>query len=598
MTHPHFDKVFSKIGWHSARRWVALLVLALAACGGGGGQFDEPAPALALADLGSFGPARTAAETGLRIREQLARLDATKIFGKAAVDAFLAETDRVLTLAYDQTKAGAGEARRSALALSNKRVLATGSCETTPVTYEKDGFKYEGSMTLCPNEQDDKFVLKYEYVAGMNDLGGTKKGLRFELAVDAEAPKCPSSEGTLSGSTLVHYRLYVSDGVSATDLVADPQLNLTANVNDDADVEKVKLASNIGMSVIEPGFPAFSYNGVSTATGTELTLTDGSYVEQIFNSMSPAPVALNPKTVGTAMGMGIGMMLGGMEKVAQDAEKNWKTNGKCVKVNVTPNSFKLAAGEKKQVEAEVILVKDESKQQAKLKATADCGKSITPTAAHYEAGTPEKFDYTAPDNGDPGCFTIEATSKAGKDSKKIDVDSPLTVHIDSTITLTSPDGLLTGHITSDIPVEGTNGVLSGSAPISYDMFQMKIDGGCTYETGHSATDARVASFTADYDNPASTSMVLLPFHTVESLTAYCPGADPLPFPGAEFFFSGIFATMHADELSSAGWTMTDWTQGTSTGVVFVKRYNRTRDIDRGTVIETTVIELHASKRKQ
>ncbi len=87
-------------------------------------------------------------------------------------------------------------------------------------------------------------------------------------------------------------------------------------------------------------------------------------------------------------------------------------------------------------------------------------------------------------------------------------------------------------------------------------------------------------------------MVMSPFHTYESYTAYCPDAPPFPSGSREIFFGPNFFALHYDELSGGGWTMTDWAQGDEEGVPLVKRYERTQNYDGAEITEETVIELH------
>ncbi len=578
---------------------VAVICIVLMGCGGGGGADDSSsgdpggdgstARAIGASDLTSSPPPQTAGEMGASIREQLLYSRAYEIFGESVMNEFLGEVDRMLAMGY-------GEAVMSAASQSIRRATADGNCETMGGSFEKDGIKYEGSMTMCPREDDDKFGIKFQFVTGLSDVvsTSTQKGLRMECGVDTQVYKCPTAEGVLTGSSLIHFLLYVSDGETATNSVSDTQLDMTAQVNDDAEVEKVTLALNIGVAVNETGFPPVGYNGVSTAEGTDLDLTVDGYVEQLIHTMNPPDKFYNAETVGKCIGVGVGMALGSLSAISRDSEKNWQADGKCVQLRITPEDLTMSSGEKAQVEADVILMKDQSPLEAKVQAATECGESITPSAARYVPDVRAKFEYTAPDGDKAGCFTINATSKAGKDSREVNINCTKSLHLDSTITFTTSDALMKGHIQSVIPLVDKDGVTSGSGPITYVSFEQVISSSeCTFETGSlSVTDATVSKFSANYDTAASTEMVLLPFHAYESYTAYCPDSPPAPSGTHELFFSGYFFYLHYDELSPNGWTITEWTQGADSGVPLVKRYERTENVEGGTITEETVIELH------
>jgi len=567
--------------------FLGLFLLFYSSCGGGGGHKSETPP---TDDTGKPASAEALSKS---IRQQLSSARAYEVFGENVINDYLDEVDKTIAMAYDQYSSAKASSK------SVKKPFSKAGCETYGGTYEKDGVVYEGTLTTCPQNDEDKFTFKFEFVSGLNSVSGTtpQKTLRMEIGQDTETDKCPTSEGKLTGSALVHYLLQVSDGTTSVKIVSDAQLDMNATLNDDADVDNAELRLNIGVAVDETGYPPAGYNALSTASGSDLDLLNDSYSDQLLENLNPAGSFPNAATVGKGAGMGIGMALGGLNITSESAEDHWKKDGTCVSIRLTPETLTMAAGEKKEVEAEVLTVKDETQVEAKLDALTDCGKSITPASATYSPGTNAKFEYTAPESGKEGCFTIKATSKAGKDSKQVTVSTDLSIHIDSTLIFTTDDLLLTGTISAVIPLSASNGILSGSKTITYVSFQQTIlTGGCTFVTGAlSATAANVTRFIADYDAPGATSMVLQPFHTYESYTAICPDGPPAPSGSHELFFSGFFFVLHQDELSIDGWTMSGWEKGSEDGIPLVKRYERTENINGGIVTESTVIALHTGQ---
>jgi hypothetical protein len=296
------------------------------------------------------------------IREQLASARATEVFGENVINDYLTEVDKAIAKAYDQYKADTASSK------SANKSVSKAECTTYGGTYEKDGVVYEGTLTTCPQDNEDRFTFKFGFVSGLSTVAGTtpQKTLRMELNLDAGTDKCPTSDGKLTGSAIVHYLLQVSDGTTSVKTVSDAQLNMDATLNDDAEVDNVDLSLTLGVTVDETGYPSVTYNAQSTANGSKLDLLSDTYSNQLLENLDTEGSYPNAATVGKGAGMGIGLALGCLNTTSETAEEHWKKDGTCVSIRITPETLTMGAGEKKEVEAEVVTVKDEDRKSTRL----------------------------------------------------------------------------------------------------------------------------------------------------------------------------------------------------------------------------------------
>jgi hypothetical protein len=529
-----------------------------------------------------------AAETSAYLRTMFQNAGYDEAFGKNVMDACFVEIDKMLTQGFD---------RSGSVAVSDqqRQVLASGDCETFGASFELDGVQYDGSYSICPLESQDKIVFDFSFFVDVKGTsGGGKEGqtLKMELVIQASTDKCPSTDGKVKGESLSHILADATvDGVSSH-FLCDTQFNIDATINDDAEVDTVDCNLNIGADGYDSTHPQTGYGGVSHITNSDFDFTNNSFRDKLIDGLSPQGPCPNPKGIG----LGLGIAVAAAKSTAEDAKENWQKDGKCIEIQQDPEDLDITSGEKKPFDITVIYIKDGSEVEAKLEASTENGKEITPSTAEFSPGTPVKFEYTAPDDGSSGDYQIKAVSKCGKDRIDIMVQYDMHVVIDSTLTFDMSGLHETGHVRAEIPIAYSEelGHRGGIGPGDYLDFQFSTPGDCTYETiSKSCSDIRIIDFAINEDEPSATRVVFTPFTTTEALMAHCPDGDG-PGPPVSMFFANNFHAAHLDEFigvdGGMAYVITNWEVNSAEGIPLVKHYDRT--ISAFGITESTVIEIH------
>lgn len=568
--------------------FMAILIAGIAGCSGGGPVNPDDSGKLGSINKTDFRIAPTnAAEISTYLRTMFDNAGYEDAFGKNVMDAYFVEIDKMLTQGFD---------RSGAMALPNqlRQVTASGDCETFGASFELEGVKYEGSYTMCPMETQDKMKFEFAFTTGLTGTGGGKEGksLRFDLGIQASTDKCPSIEGKVYGESLSHILADATvDGVSSH-FVCDSQFNIEATINDDAEVETVDCNLNVGAEGYDSQYPSTGYGAVSQVTNSDFDFTNNGFRDKLIDGLNPQGPCPNPKGIG----LGLGIAIAAAKSTAEDAKENWQKDGKCIEIQLDPEDLDITSGEKKSFNAKVIYIKDSSEVEAKLEASTENGKTITPSTGEFSPGTPVKFEYTAPDDGSSGDYQIKAVSKCGKDRVDKMVMYDMYVVIDSTLTFDMSGLHETGHIRAEIPIAYSEelGHRGGIGPGDYLDFQFSTPGDCTYETiSKSCSDIRIIDFAINEDEPTATRVVITPFTTTEALLAHCPEGDGAG-PPVSMFFANNFHAAHVDEFISVtggmAYVITNWEANSAEGIPLVKRYDRT--ISAFGITESTVIEIH------
>jgi len=366
------------------------------------------------------------------LKGTLSSIPATEMLGQELIDDLVAVIDELQETSSTSTSGGSG---RLAILASPARNGDDGGNIQVQRPIDEDGFSGEMSVNISIEEKGDRVVTNAEVSMQLHGTAPDKLGQALEVRVTQQGDQdaCPKAEGETAGTFSASSYTYINgtrDGAAASfGRTVIGQIGMEAYNAEDGTLDQADLSLEGSVNYEITG-QSWGTSFTSQANGVN-PKDNNSILSQLTenrqgdSSLPPTDLRIPTENFVEAISEAITFPLSILVPGTRFAEKLWLTANKCIEITITPEDLRLAPGESETVEAEVVLNADGGSVAADIEAEAlGEGGQISPEKANSSPGATASFAYTAPDDGPPGSFSLEATSKAGKAYKEVNVNSP------------------------------------------------------------------------------------------------------------------------------------------------------------------------------
>jgi hypothetical protein len=332
------------------------------------------------------------------------------------------------------TSASAGPGRLAAPARPDSMRFDGGNVQAQK-SYDQDGTHIEMSVNIGVEEKGDRVVSHAQVSVHMQGIAPDKIGQRMEIEISLQGDQdaCPTAEGETAGTfsaTSYTFLTGPKKGAPASfGRTVTGKVSMEAENKEDGTLDQADLSLDGSVNYNISG-QTWGTSLTSRATGVnpkdaESILSQLTANKQVESSLPPASLEIQAENFVEAISEAIKFPLDLLIPGNKLAESLWLTDNKCVEFKVTPEEVRLEPGDSEDVEVELTLKDDGGSVTADIEAEASGeGGQIDPEQANSSSGAAAEFTYTAPDDGPPGSFTLDSTSKAGKAHKEVQVKAP------------------------------------------------------------------------------------------------------------------------------------------------------------------------------
>jgi hypothetical protein len=386
---------------------------------------------LAPEDLSDLGQPLNVSRAAEILKGTLSSIPAAEILGQQLIDDLVAAIDELQEDLSTSTSGGSGQLA----ALANPaRNGDDGGGFQGQKSFDQDGFSGDIAMNFSAETKGDRVVVNLQLSTNMQGTAPNTLGqvLEVSYSIQGDQDACPTAEGKSMGTFSGRGHIYTKGADTSYGRTVTGIIDMEAYNAEDGTLERADLSfegsanfevdgnswSNTYTSQAKTDKPKDAFESIRSELVAnldgEIISPGGGVRAKVTDAVLGGAILESVETPLVAMLPGNGM-----------AEENWQTNNKCVDFKITPEEVRVAPGESTTVEVEVVLNDDGGSVAADITATPlGEGDQITPEKASSSAGALANFTYTAPDNGSSGSFSLEATSKAGKAHKEVNVNFP------------------------------------------------------------------------------------------------------------------------------------------------------------------------------
>jgi hypothetical protein len=407
------------------------------------GQPDELTAALmalvpeASAELDQPLTASRALET---LKDTLISSPAAEILGQQLIDDLAAAIDE-----FQQELSSSGGTGRLAAPARQGPGGDDGFNVQEDKSFDQDGMHTDLSVSGSMEENGDRLVTDLQVSLHSQGIASDKLGqaVEFTITYKGDQDVCPTAEGKTAGTfSATSYQNVngTKNGVAATfGRTVTGQVSMEADNKDDGTLDQAELSLDGSVDYNVSG-QTWGMSFTSQASGvnpkdSESIVSQLTANKQGDSSLPPANMDVPTENYLEAVSEAIKFPLTVLVPGNKQAENLWLTANRCVEITATPEELDLDPGDSKKVEVEVTLKDDGGSLAADIKAEVlEYRGEIAPEQANSSPGEKANFTYTAPDDESPSSFSLDATTKAGKANKEVNVNYP-TIEWSGTFTM-------------------------------------------------------------------------------------------------------------------------------------------------------------------
>lgn len=302
-------------------------------------------------------------------------------------------------------------------------------------SFDDEDFHTDMSVSMSLEEKGDRVVIDGKVSIHFQGISPDKIGqeMDVEITYQSDQNACPTAEGETAGTfSSTSYMSIIGDMDGSFETftrTVTGQISMEADNTDDGTLDQAELSFEGSINYNISG-QTWGTSFTSQASGVN-PKDNASILAQLMankqGDASPPPASSKIKTenYSEAILAAIKFPLVTLVPGNKFAENLWQTDNRCVEFKVTPEEVRLKPGDSEDVEVELTLKADGGSISAEINAeTSGAGGQIDPEQANSSSGAAANFTYTAPDDGPPGSFSLDATTKAGIAHKVVQVKAP------------------------------------------------------------------------------------------------------------------------------------------------------------------------------
>ncbi len=382
----------------------------------------------------------------------------------------------------------------------------------------------------------------------------------------AEVNACPNPDGEVELTLTIDLSNDAAGLPGGSSFTMHSDERFIGHVDDDAWLVSADETATMDYTVTPPSGPAQTGSGTRAFTHTYGPGGGRSTITAANSTVGQGTMDPNESVKWQTMVLMTSMIA--RTQVMEEAQKTWRTSGKCVEIKTDERSRTVDPDEQVQIEARLMHVFDGNLLTKPIVATLSGTKTVLP--AGEEQDSPAPITYIASSTtGAVGTVTMKSTSNRGIANLdlRFTVAPPIVVEleIESTITVTKLAGLRVvqgtakaeGRIRLD---ESTENTWFGEGLL--DSTTSSRAGGCqsVKVSGQGAYDWRVNEVIAGPDVPANEIVANMDAGSlVESPDRFVANLCTTSTSGTMNTWENLFFDAHRDQFLENGFRVDGWT---------------------------------------